>query len=126
MNSAFWARLMIVLVFLFAAYSKIVGFSGLVDLLASKGFPLPSVAAVVAILIETVVAISFAIGYKKKWSAWILGGFTVIVTVLFHNPWATGTFDGGMMVMALKNVALLGGLWAAVMCSCDTCEPKRA
>lgn len=115
-NCAMWSRVLIAILFVYAGVGKLMNFSGVVSgMLAAKFGALATVVGVIVVFIEIVVAISFAIGYKKKWSAWTLGVFTALATILYHNPWGTGAFDPMMAVMALKNVAIIGGIWAAAM-----------
>ena len=115
MNNAFWARVLLALLFVYAGYGKLMNFTGFVDnALTPKFAALSTVVGILVVIIEIVVAIAFVVDYKRKWATRILIGFTALVTILYHNPWAGGTFDGNMMVMALKNLAIIGGFWATL------------
>ena len=119
MNNAFWGRVLIAILFVYAGWGKLMDFTGFVSGALEPRFgALATIVGVLVVFIEIVVAIAFAIGYKAKWSAWILGGFVALATILYHNPWSTGAFDGNTLGMALKNVAILGGIWLA--CEMDS------
>jgi len=55
---------------------------------------------------------------------WILAGFIALTTVLVHHDFAVGV----NMVMALKNIAIIGGIWAVIQsCDCMNCMvPKTS
>ncbi|WP_140635583.1 DoxX family protein [Methylibium rhizosphaerae] len=104
-------RILIALLFIPAGVSKISGFSGTVGYIASKGLPLPQVAAAGTIVVEVVVALALLIGFKARWAALILAVFTLLAAFLFHNFWAMPA-DQQMMqsINFFKNLAIVGGL----------------
>lgn len=104
-------RILIALLFIPAGISKISGFSGTVGYIASKGLPLPQVAAAGTIVVEVVVALALLIGFKARWAALILAVFTLLAAFLFHNFWAMPA-DQQMMqsINFFKNLAIVGGL----------------
>ena len=104
-------RLLLALLFLPAGLSKISGFAGTVGYIASKGMPMPTVAAVVAIIVEVVGPLALIAGFGTRWAALVLAGFTVVATFVFHNFWAMPA-DQVMMqqLMFYKNIAVVGGL----------------
>ncbi len=104
-------RLLLALLFLPAGLSKISGFAGTVGYIASKGMPMPTAAAVIAIIIEVVAPLALIAGFGTRWAALVLAGFTVVATFVFHNFWAMPA-DQAMMqqLMFFKNIAVVGGL----------------
>ena len=104
-------RLLLALLFLPAGLSKISGFAGTVGYIASKGMPMPTAAAVIAIIIEVVAPLALFAGFGTRWAAVVLAGFTVVATFVFHNFWAMPA-DQAMMqqLMFFKNIAVVGGL----------------
>ena len=104
-------RLLLALLFLPAGINKIGGFAGTVGYITSKGLPMPSVAAVIAIIVEVVGAVALIAGFGMRWAALALAGFTLIATFFFHNYWAMPA-DQVMMqqLMFFKNIAVVGGL----------------
>ena len=103
--------LLLALLFLPAGLSKISGFAGTVGYIASKGMPMPTAAAVVAIIVEVVGPLALIAGFGTRWAALVLAGFTVVATFVFHNFWAMPA-DQVMMqqLMFYKNIAVVGGL----------------
>ena len=122
-------RILLALLFLPAGISKIGGFAGTAGYIASKGLPLPEVAAAIAIVIEIGGALALLAGFGTRLAALVLAVFTLVATVIFHNYWAMPA-DTQMMqqLMFFKNVAVVGGLlvlaaWGAGAWSVDA---KRA
>ena len=104
-------RLLLALMFVLAGFSKIGGFAGTVGYIASKGLPLPSVGAAIAIFVEVVGGAALIAGFGTRWAALVLAGFTLVATVIFHNFW--GMPPEQVMVQQLmffKNIAVVGGL----------------
>ncbi len=107
----FVGRLLLALLFLPAGLSKISGFAGTVGYIASKGMPMPTAAAVVAIIVEVVAPLALIAGFGTRWAALVLAGFTVVATFVFHNFWAMPAEQVMMQqLMFFKNIAVVGGL----------------
>lgn len=104
-------RILIALLFIPAGINKITGFSGTVGYIASKGLPLPQVAAAGTIVVEIAVGLALLVGFKARFAALILAAFTVAASVLFHNFWAMPEAQKMMQqLMFTKNFAIVGGL----------------
>ena len=104
-------RLLLALLFLPAGISKIGGFAGTVGYIASKGLPMPSMAAVIAIIVEVGGALALIAGFGTRWAALALAAFTLIATFFFHNYWAMPAEQVMMQqLMFFKNIAVVGGL----------------
>lgn len=104
-------RILIALLFIPAGISKISGFSGTVGYIASKGLPLPQVAAAGTIVVEVLVGLALLIGFKARWAALILAVFTLAAAFLFHNFWAVPAEQQMMQsINFFKNLAIVGGL----------------
>ena len=118
-------RLLMAVLFLPAGISKIAGFAGTVGYIASKGVPLPEVAAIIAIIIEVIGGIALILGFKTRWAALALAAFTLVATVMFHNYWTLPAEQQMMQqLMFMKNIAVIGGLltlaaWGAGAWSVD-------
>lgn len=118
-------RVLMAALFLPAGISKITGFAGTVGYIASKGVPLPEVAAIIAIIVEVVGGLALILGFKARWAALLLAVFTLFATFMFHNFWTLPA--GQQMVqqlMFMKNIAVIGGLltlaaWGAGAWSVD-------
>ena len=117
-------RILLALLFVPSGFSKIGGFAGTVGYIASKGVPLPQLAAA-AIGIKLGLGLLLLIGCQTHWAALGIALFTVVITFIFHNFWAVPAEQ----VMAqqqnfFKNMAAVGGLltvaaWGAGAWSVD-------
>ena len=102
--SQFVARLFLGHIFLLAGISKIgayAGTQGYMDAMGVPGMLLPLV-----ILLEVGAGLAIIAGWKTRWAAIALAGFTVISAVIFHNNFG----DQMQMIMFMKNIAISGGL----------------
>ena len=118
-------RVLLALLFIPAGFSKIGGFAGTVGYIASKGVPLPELAAAAAVGVELGLGLLLLIGWQTRWAALGIAFFTVVITFIFHNFWAVPAEQ----VMAqqqsfFKNIAVVGGLltvaaWGAGAWSVD-------
>lgn len=104
-------RALLALLFIPAGFTKIGGFAGTVGYIASKGVPLPELAAAAAVGIELGLGILLLIGFQARWAALGIALFTVVITFIFHNFWAV---PAEMMMQQqqafFKNIAVVGGL----------------
>jgi putative oxidoreductase len=99
------------LIFLLSGFGKITGFEGTVSYIASKGLPLPQLAAVAAIIVELGGGLMLVFGWKARWAAAAMLVFTAIAAFLFHNFWAVPPDQAqNQMIHFLKNISMAGGL----------------
>lgn len=113
--TALIGRILVAYLFIPAGIGKLTGFAGTVGYIASKGLPMPTVAAGIAVVVELLVAAAFLLGYKTRCAAAVLAVFTVAAGVLFHDYWTLPAAQ--QMVQQLlftKNIAVAGGLLAFV------------
>ena len=90
---------------------KITGFDGTVGYIASKGLPLPQLAALGAIVVELGGGLMLVAGWKARWAATAMFVFTAMAALIFHNFWAASANDvQNQMIHFMKNVSMLGGL----------------
>jgi putative oxidoreductase len=107
-NIACISRSLIALLFVVAGLQKLTHFQETVASIQAIDIPLAGLVAIIVIIIEIPVAVMFAWGYKTHITGGILMLFTLIVTVLVHGKLGVGM----NMVMALKNLAIIGGILA--------------
>lgn len=108
---AFFARVLLAPVFVLSGIGKLRGFDGTVAYISSAGLPLPSVAAALALALEIVAGVALILGYRTRWAALALAGFTLVAAFLFHNFWSMPEQAQLMQqIMFLKNLAIAGGL----------------
>lgn len=104
-------RALIALLFIPAGFGKIAGFAGITGYIASKGVPMPAVAAAIAILVELGLGILLLIGFQARLAALGIAIFTAVITFIFHNYWAVPAEQMMMQQQAFfKNIAVVGGL----------------
>lgn len=109
-------RILMAFIFLFAGFGKVMGFAGTAAFIASKGVPLPELAAVGAILVELGGSLSMILGYKTRWAAAALFVFTALTALIFHNFWAVAADQAqNQMIHFMKNVSIMGGLLYVVV-----------
>lgn len=80
-----------------------------------------TLATVVAIILKLGGGLMLLFGYRTSTAAWMLIGFTVLATLMFHTGWSG---DNGQMQMTqfLKNLAIIGGLMLFAHCPCRKCR----
>lgn len=113
------SRALIALLFVVAGVQKIMQFSGTSGFIGSLGVPMPVIATALVIIIEVVVALMFVFCRKSLcMSGSVLIAFTILATLLVHRDFAVGQH----MTMALKNIAIIGGIMLAMTgCGCGKC-----
>ena len=102
------ARVFLGHIFLLAGISKIGGYEatqGYMDAMGVPGMLLPLV-----ILLEIGGGLAIIAGFKTKWAAMALAGFSVVAAALFHNNFG----DQMQMILFMKNIAIAGGLMLLV------------
>ncbi|VTU26622.1 DoxX family protein [Variovorax sp. PBL-E5] len=106
-------RILIAYLFIPAGISKLLGFAGTVGYIASVGLPLPQLGAVIAIIVELGFGIALLLGYKTRWTAFVMALFVLATALFFHNFWAMPEAKYAMMKLNFdKNMAIAGGLLA--------------
>jgi putative oxidoreductase len=109
-------RVLIALIFVLSGFGKVTGFENTVGYIASKGLPLPQVAAIGAIVIELGGGLMLILGWRARCAAAAMFVFTGIAAFAFHNFW---TFPPdqmqNMQIHFLKNLSMMGGLLYVVV-----------
>ena len=108
-------RALLALLFVPAGFAKIAGFAGTAGYIASKGVPLPEVAAAIAIAVELGLGLLLLVGWQTRWAALGTAVFTAVITFIFHNYWAVPAEQMMQQQQAFfKNIAIVGGLLLVV------------
>jgi putative oxidoreductase len=97
-------RIMLALIFILAGVGKISDPAGTIGYMQSAG--VPGILLWPTIALEVIGGICLAIGYKTRWVAFALAGFSLLAAALFHNNFT----DQMQMILCLKNIAISGGL----------------
>ena len=109
--AALLGRVLLALMFVWAGYGKITGYAGTAGWMASSGMPMVGLLLPLAILIELGGGIALIVGFKARWVALALAGFTLVASLIFHNFWAmTGDAVMTNTLFFYKNVAVIGGM----------------
>ncbi|MCU6435705.1 DoxX family protein [Undibacterium sp. Jales W-56] len=109
-------RLLISLIFVASGAGKIAGFEGTVGYIASKGLPLPQLAAIAAIVVELGGGIAVILGWKARWAAAAMLVFTASAAVIFHNFWGVPADQAqNQMIHFMKNISMMGGLLLVIV-----------
>ena len=109
--AALMGRVLLALMFVWAGFGKITGYAGTAGFMASAGVPMVGVFLPLAILVELGGGIALIVGWKARWVALALAGFTLVASLIFHNFWAmTGDAVMTNMLFFYKNVAVIGGM----------------
>jgi len=108
---ALLARLALAALFVPSGFAKIAGFAGITGYVASKGVPLPELAAAIAIAAELGLGLLLLIGFQTRWAALALAIFVAAISPIFHNYWAVPAEQVTLQkLMFFKNMAIAGGL----------------
>jgi len=103
-------RILLALIFVISGYNKLVGFDGTVGYIASKGLPLPQLAAAAAIAMELVGGVLLVIGWQTRWAATAIFLFMIPTTLIFHPFWAVAAGKQMEMIQFMKNLCIMGGM----------------
>ncbi|MGJ8522754.1 Inner membrane protein YphA [Carnimonas sp. R-84981] len=107
------ARVLLVVLFVYAGWGKVVGFTGTESQFAANGIPDPMLATLVAVIAELPFALLILVGLFTRPLAILLAIYTLATAVLGHPYWAVP--DDQQMNMLLhfyKNVGIAGGFLA--------------
>jgi putative oxidoreductase len=106
------ARILLAAIFISAGFSKVMGFAGVTAFIASRGLPMPMILAGLTIVLEIVGGIAIVIGYKARIAGLLLGLFTLLAALIFHNFWAFPPEQVYLQnIMFMKNLSMAGGLF---------------
>ena len=108
---SFVGRALLALLFIPAGWGKLMGFSGVVGYIASKGVPMPEVCAAIAVAAELGLGLMLLVGWQARWAALGLALFVAVITPIFHNFWSVPEAQQMMQQQNFfKNFAAMGGL----------------
>jgi putative oxidoreductase len=105
------ARVLIAQLFVVAGLGKLMAFAKTAAFMANKGIPLPEVLLVATIALELGGSILLVVGWKARWIAAALFGFTLIATLVFHPFWAVEPqVAKDELNNFMKNLAIMGAM----------------
>jgi putative oxidoreductase len=104
------ARILLALLFLIFGWGKLTDYSGTVAYMTQSGVPLPTIAAIVAIVVEFFVSIAVILGVWTRPLAVVLALYTLASGFIGHPYWAMeGADSSANMINFYKNVSMFGG-----------------
>jgi putative oxidoreductase len=111
-SAALVGRILLAFMFVLSGFGKITGYEGTAGYMASKGMPMIGVLLPLTILTELGGGLALIAGFKARWIALALAGFSILAALIFHNFW---TVVDPMQHMSqqinfLKNVSIAGGM----------------
>ena len=107
------ARILLALLFVVFGWSKLVGFHGAEQYMASDGLPLPALAAGIAVVMELGVGIALILGVATRPLALLLAIYTLATALIGHHFWTmTGMDRYANAINFYKNISIIGGLLA--------------
>lgn len=106
-----FGRILTAALYVPAGYGKIGRFDGTVAYITSKGLPMAQVFAYGTIALEIAAGLAILAGFKARYAALALAGFTLAAGIIFHNFWAVPEAQKAVQqIMFNKNLAITGGL----------------
>ena len=96
-------RVMIALIFVLAGLSKISAIEGTQGYMEAMG--LSGVLIYPTILFEVAAGLAIIVGFKTRYVALALAGFSLLSALIFHNQLG----DQTQFILFMKNVAMAGG-----------------
>jgi putative oxidoreductase len=110
--AALAGRILLAFMFILSGFGKITGYDGTAAYMAAKGMPMIGVLLPLTILTELGGGILLAIGYKARWVALALAGFSILAGLVFHDFWNVTDAAQHMnqQINFLKNLSIAGGM----------------
>lgn len=107
------ARVLLMILFVLFGYSKLTGFGGTVAYFTHGGIPAPTLAALIAVVMEFFVGLALVLGLLTRPQAIIMAVYTLGTGLLGHPFWSmTGAEAMANEINFFKNIAIIGGLLA--------------
>ncbi len=104
-GAALLGRVLLALIFVLAGFQKLFDFGGTIGYMEAEGLPLPTLATIIAILVECVGGILIIAGYQTRLVGIVLATWCIATALVGHRDFA----NLDQMIHFLKNVAMAGG-----------------
>jgi putative oxidoreductase len=110
-------RVLFAAIFVYFGYMKAMNFGGTIGYFTKWGFPLPALAAALAVIFELGGGILLVVGWKTRWVALALVPYMVIATLVAHRFW---TYPPEQVFNQtshfFKNLSMIGALFYIAAC----------
>jgi putative oxidoreductase len=104
------ARILLILLFVVFGWGKLTNYSTTVGYMARTGLPMPSIATLVAIVVEVFVALAVALGLLTRPLALLLALYTLGTALIGHHFWSMdGAARSANAINFYKNLSIIGG-----------------
>ena len=104
-------RILMALLFIIFGWGKLMNYSGTVQYMIHVGSPVPPIAAVVAIIMETIAPLAIIVGVATRPIALLLALYTLGTALIGHHYWTmTGMDRVQNEINFFKNISIIGGL----------------
>ena len=104
------ARLLLAVLFLVFGWGKLTDYGGTAAYMTQAGAPAPSLAAIVAIVVEVFVALAIVLGAWTRPLALLLALYTLGTGLIGHPFWTMeGAARYANAINSYKNVGIIGG-----------------
>ena len=96
-------RIFLAAIFMMSGLGKITDYAGTQGYMDAMG--VPGVMLPLVIILEVLGGIAIVIGFKARFVAFLMAGFSVVSAILFHADFG----DQTQLNMFMKNIAIAGG-----------------
>lgn len=103
--AALLGRLLLAVIFIVSGFGKLAGFGPTVGYMASQGLPLPTLAAIIAIVVECGGGILLIVGYQTRLVGIVMAAWCIATALVAHADFA----NQNQMIHFMKNLAIAGG-----------------
>jgi putative oxidoreductase len=105
-------RVLLAFMFILSGFGKITGYDGTAAYMAAKHMPMIGLLLPLTILTELGGGILLAVGFKTRWVALALAGFSILAALVFHDFWNVSDAAEHMnqQINFLKNISIAGGM----------------
>ncbi|WP_241613458.1 DoxX family protein [Rosenbergiella epipactidis] len=105
------ARILLMLLFVIFGYQKLIHFGGTVDYMKALGTPLPTVGALIAVVLEFFAGLAIMLGFFTRPIAIIMSIYTLATAIIGHPFWSiSGAAQMAAEINFYKNISIIGGL----------------
>jgi putative oxidoreductase len=111
------ARILLAVLFVIFGWKKLTGFTGTGGYFTHLNLPMPTLAAIIAVVMEFFAGIAIVLGVLTRPVAVLLAVYTIATGFLGHPYWTmTGMEQVGAMINFYKNVSIAGGFLLLYVC----------
>lgn len=102
--TSLFGRIFLAAIFLKSGWDKLLAPGSTIQYMSAKGIPFAGILVIPTIAVLLAGGLSVLLGYKAKLGAWLLIGFLIPATLIFHSRFPQEE------IAFFKNLGLMGGL----------------